>query len=173
MKLSLTQTTDIPAIMSVVKDAQEYLFEQGIDQWQDGYPDKKQIELDITNDESYVVKDSSAAILGTTVLSTRIESTYNKIEGNWMTSSNEKYGVIHRLAVGKQFRKLGVAKFVFQVCEAKLLEANIESMRIDTHEENKGMQKLITGLGYKYCGVIYLDNGDKRLAYEKVFSQPG
>ena len=42
-------------------------------------------------------------------------------------------------------------------------------MRIDTHEENKGMQKLIAQIGYDYCGVILLENGDKRLAYEKVF----
>ena len=42
-------------------------------------------------------------------------------------------------------------------------------MRIDTHEENKGMQKLISQLGYKYCGIIVLESGDKRLAFEKIF----
>ena len=171
MKLSLTQTMNIPAIMSVVKDAQEYLLEQGVNQWQDGYPDNVQIELDIANRESYVVVDSLGEVIGTTVLSTRIEPTYNKIDGKWITSSNSKYGVIHRLAVGKQYRKLGVAKFVFNICEANLSEENIGSMRIDTHEDNVGMQKLIIGLGYKYCGIIYLENGDKRLAFEKVFNQ--
>ena len=172
MKINLAQTEDIPAIMSVVKDAQEYLFEQGIDQWQDGYPDNAQIELDISNRESYIVVDRTGVIIGTTVLSTKNEPSYNKIDGDWMTSFNSKYGVIHRLAIGRQFRKLGVAKFVFNICEAKLRIKNIDSMRIDTHEDNIGMQKLLTGLGYKYCGVIFLENGDKRLAFEKVFNQP-
>ena len=43
-------------------------------------------------------------------------------------------------------------------------------MRIDTHEENLGMQGLLKKLGYHYCGVIYLENNDKRLAFEKLIS---
>jgi len=41
-------------------------------------------------------------------------------------------------------------------------------MRIDTHEDNLGMQKLLRSSGYTYCGVIYLTNGDKRLAFENI-----
>ena len=41
-------------------------------------------------------------------------------------------------------------------------------MRIDTHEQNHGMRTLLKTLNYNYCGVIYLENGDKRLAYEKL-----
>ena len=47
---------------------------------------------------------------------------------------------------------------------------NIKSMRIDTHEKNLGMQGLLKKLGYHYCGVIYLENNDKRLAFEKLIS---
>ena len=43
-------------------------------------------------------------------------------------------------------------------------------MRIDTHEENLGMQGLLKKLGYHHCGVIYLENNDKRLAFEKLIS---
>jgi hypothetical protein len=42
-------------------------------------------------------------------------------------------------------------------------------MRIDTHEDNMGMQQLLKKLGYSYCGVIFLGNEDKRLAFEKLF----
>jgi len=31
-----------------------------------------------------------------------------------------------------------------------------------------GMQSLIKKLGYQYCGVIYTNYGDKRMAFEKV-----
>jgi hypothetical protein len=30
------------------------------------------------------------------------------------------------------------------------------------------MQSLLKDLKYSYCGEIYLQNGDKRLAYEKL-----
>jgi RimJ/RimL family protein N-acetyltransferase len=41
-------------------------------------------------------------------------------------------------------------------------------MRCDTHKDNKIMQHTLEKNGYKYCGVIYLDNGDARVAYEKL-----
>ena len=41
-------------------------------------------------------------------------------------------------------------------------------MRIDTHVDNTGMQNLLLKLNYNYCGIIYLENGDLRLAYEKL-----
>ena len=170
MKLIPTSLKDLPSIMAIVPDAQEYLLEQEIDQWQDGYPSEEQILSDITNKESYVVANDSGELLGTTVLTTRKESTYNVIAGSWLTADHAEYGVIHRLAVGKSSRKLGVAKFVFTVSETMLGDLGINSMRIDTHEDNKGMQQLLKKIGYQYCGVIYLENGDKRLAFEKLFN---
>ncbi len=78
------------------------------------------------------------------------------------------YGVIHRLAVGEKYRKLGLARFVFKECHKRLKTQNIGSLRIDTHEANQGMQYLLKDLGYVYCGIILLESGDERLAFEKV-----
>ena len=169
MHLTPTIKDDIPSIMSIVKDAQNYLKDLGIDQWQDGYPDTKQILLDIKNEDSFVIKNSNENIMGTVVFTTKEEPTYNNLDGDWLTASDSEYGVIHRLAVSNKSRGFGVAKYVFQYCENELIKANVKSMRIDTHRDNKGMQKLITGMGYKYGGVIILSSGAERLAFEKVF----
>lgn len=154
--------------MSIISDAQNYLKNLGIDQWQDGYPNEDQIQLDIQNKDSYVVSNDGDEIMGTVVFTTKTEPTYNDIKGNWITDRNSVYGVIHRLAVSNKTRGLGVAKFVFNECETKLIKNGVKSMRIDTHRDNKGMQKLITSLGYTYCGVIILTSGAERLAFEKV-----
>jgi len=167
MKLIKSNKNDIPAIMKIIADAKQYLASLSIDQWQDGYPTIEQIELDIKNEDSYLVYDDNK-IIGTTVFSINGEPTYNKIEGEWLTKKDEQYGVIHRLAVDNDYRSLGLAKFVFQQCENILLNQGIKSMRIDTHKDNKGMQGLLNKLGYQYCGVITLIGGDKRLAYEKL-----
>lgn len=44
----------------------------------------------------------------------------------------------------------------------------VYSIKVDTHENNKPMQRLLEKLGYEYCGIIYLENGDKRVAFEKL-----
>ena len=43
------------------------------------------------------------------------------------------------------------------------------SIRIDTHEDNKPMRRFLEKCGFKFCGIIYLEDGSKRLAYEKLF----
>lgn len=168
MHLKASKQADLAAIMKIVADAQRYLASLNINQWQDGYPNEEQISLDIKNKDSYVVLNNSDKIIGTTVFTTKTEPTYNKIEGEWLTKTGAVYGVIHRLAVDEDYRKVGLAKYVFQRCETQLKQQRIKSMRIDTHKDNKGMQNLLMKLGYQYCGVIILSNGAERLAYEKL-----
>ena len=82
------------------------------------------------------------------------ESTYNLIQGNWLTENNTKYGVIHRIAVSKNARGSGAAKFIFHEFENRLQEAEFSSLRIDTHKDNLIMQELLGQLSYTYCGII-------------------
>jgi ribosomal protein S18 acetylase RimI-like enzyme len=168
MKIQLAKTKDIPRILEIIDDAKALLKSLHIDQWQNGYPNQLQIENDIANNESYVVLTSENEIIATTMFSLKGEPTYKIIEGNWLISESEKYGVIHRMATGKEFRNKGVAQFVFEHFHQYLQQENIRSLKIDTHHENQGMQSLVKKLGYEYCGIIYTNYGDKRLAFEKI-----
>lgn len=168
MKLRPTNAQDLHSIMGIIKEAQSFLASQNIDQWQDGYPGEDLFLKDISQDESFVVKSERKEIMATAMFTTKPESTYSNLDGSWLTPENTKYGVIHRMAVGNKFRNLGIAKFIFKECELNLQQNDIASMRIDTHEDNKGMQGLLKKLGYVYCGIIFLKSGDKRLAFEKV-----
>ena len=78
------------------------------------------------------------------------------------------YGVIHRMAIKKEFLQQGLATTILEAFHKQLKEKKIQSLKIDTHEENLGMQALLKKLAYKYCGIICTDYGAKRLAYEKV-----
>lgn len=168
MKLVASQPDDIPAIMSIVADAQALLASLKIDQWQDGYPTQDIFLNDMRNGESYVVRDDR--VMATAMFTLTGEASYNSIEGEWLTAPETAYGVIHRMAVSARDRGKGIARFILQACEKKVLDASYTTMRIDTHEDNKGMQKLLITSGYSYCGVIYLQSGAKRLAYEKLLS---
>jgi ribosomal protein S18 acetylase RimI-like enzyme len=168
MKIRRSTSDDIPNIISIIDDAKEYLASQKIDQWQNGYPNSKQIEEDIKNGESYVVLNDENRVMATSMFTTNSEPTYKVIDGNWIINETIKYGVIHRMAIKKEFRKLGLATILFDEFHQQLKNQNIQSLKIDTHEENIGMQSLIKKLGYRYCGIIYTDYGAKRLAFEKL-----
>lgn len=171
MKIRLSKIEDIPEIAIIIDDAKAYLKSQKIDQWQNGYPNATQVENDIKNGESYVVVNDENEIMATSMFTLRKEPTYKEvIDGEWMVSENEKYGVIHRMAIKKEFRKFGLATFMFHEFHLQLLEKKVRSLKIDTHEDNLGMQSLLKKLGYKYCGIIYTDYNAKRLAFEKVIT---
>ena len=170
MKIQLSTFEDIPAIIAIINDAKEYLASQKIDQWQNGYPNAEQVVNDIKNNESYVVVNDENEIIATAMFTTNPEPTYKIIDGNWNIDENEKYGVVHRMAIKKEFRKFGLATFMLHEFHQQLLKKNIKSLKIDTHEENFGMQAMIKKLGYTYCGIIYTNYHAKRLAFEKVIS---
>ena len=44
------------------------------------------------------------------------------------------------------------------------------NIRIDTHRDNIIMQHNLAKHGFTYCGIIFLANGDERLAFQKINS---
>lgn len=162
-----SKVSDIPEIMRIINQAKTYLKSQGIDQWQNGYPNENVINNDINNDESYVViKDDK--IIGTTVISFNEEVTYNDItNGEWLT--NDKCAVIHRIAVDNNCKGLGLSKEIIKYAQTLCLERNIHSIKIDTHEKNISMQNSLKKNNFQYCGDIFLFDGAKRVAFEKTF----
>ena len=88
------------------------------------------------------------------------DPTYKVIErGNWL--SDDVYGTIHRVAGDGRIH--GVLALAVQFCEQ-----NIKHLRIDTHNDNKIMQHVIEKNGFKRCGIIHVNYGSERIAYEKL-----
>lgn len=168
MEFRKTTVNDIEDILVITKEAQEYFKSIGINQWSDGYPSYEDILRDVSQEESYVlIKDQE--IIGTTALCLKGESTYDKIyKGSWLTDNNSPYGVIHRMAIKNSYKGQGLAGKIASYTELICKKNNIYSMRIDTHMENKSMQRLIEKMGYKYCGTIFLKSGIENYAYEKI-----
>lgn len=171
MKIRHTKFEEINEVIQIIDDAKTLLKSLDIDQWQNGYPNATQVKNDIKNKESYVVLNDDDVIVATSMFTTRKEPTYLKvIDGHWIIDEKQDYGVIHRLAIKADYRKLGIAQFILNEFHNQLKEKNIRSLKIDTHKENLGMQSLIKKIGYQYCGIIYTSYNAKRLAFEKVIS---
>ena len=86
------------------------------------------------------------------------EPTYDVIDGAWLT--DEPYGVIHRMASYPDVHGIFAAIIDFAA-------ARYAHLRIDTHRDNRIMQHLIEKHGFTYCGIIRLEDGAPRLAYER------
>ena len=45
-------------------------------------------------------------------------------------------------------------------------KGRIAHLRIDTHEDNKVMQRAVEKQGFQRCGIILTDDGTPRIAYD-------
>ena len=43
-----------------------------------------------------------------------------------------------------------------------------ESLRADTHADNKVMQHLLESEGFTRCGIIHVEDGTPRIAYQRL-----
>ena len=73
MNFRKSEKSDVKSIMKIIKQAQEYLKSQGIDQWQNNYPNDDVINSDISKGESYVVEENGN-IVATSVISFNFHS---------------------------------------------------------------------------------------------------
>lgn len=162
MILRKTKLNDINRVMEIINQAKQYFKNNNIDQWQEGYPNEESIKEDIMNEEAYVLEDNGK-ILGTCMVTIQGEPTYHTIDGKWLF--NEDYVCVHRIAVDEQYKGAGLASIILD--QAIAMYPNFHSVRMDTHEDNLSMQRFLTKYGFVFCGIITLQNGAPRRAYEK------
>lgn len=162
-----SEKKDVKNIMEIINEAKDYFKNNGIDQWQNGYPNEESILKDIEEGENYVLCDEEEKVIASCAISFRGEKNYLIIEkGSWKT--NTPYAVIHRVAVRSSLKGKGLSGILVKEAEKMCRGKEIKSIRIDTHQDNKSMQRLILKNGFEYCGIIYVEDGSERLAYEKI-----
>ena len=157
--------------MEIVADAQRFLKESGVDQWQDGYPTPEVFIEDIERGACHVflIEGRAAGVISVFF---EPEPNYNEVEdGNWVTG-NAPYAVFHRAAVDGDYRGMGIASEMLSYAENMAAERGFKSMRGDTHRDNKAMRRTLEKRGFVHCGTIYIDGikseRTKRVCYEKL-----
>lgn len=155
----LAKEEDLPRIMEIYDIAKAYMRANGNpNQWNGAYPDPETLRTDIEKQRLYVYK-KDGRIHGGFMLLLEEEPTYAYIEdGSWR--EERPYGTIHRLAGDGEVRGL------FAKCVA-FCEKKVPYLRADTHFDNHTMQHLLEKNGFERRGIIYLKNGDPRIAYQK------
>lgn len=168
---------DLSSLMEIIAEARGTIATLGIDQWQDGYPQREIIEKDVKDGSSYCIENTeNGEILATFGVFHSGDFTYDKIfGGSWLTGDSPSalfdkvsYTAIHRVAISLKSRGQGLSTALIDFAVDKARKLGKRSIRIDTHEGNIVMRKMLEKHGFVHCGTIYLDSGDSRVAYEKL-----
>ena len=154
MNIRLANTSDTNRIFEIYEYARAYMKAHGNpNQWGDNRPEKSLTKDDIKNQRCYVMEDEGH-IFACFVFTIGFEKEYEA-----KFPSNDKYGVIHRVA--RDGSKRGIVEQIVDFAKGK-----VNLLRIDTHEDNKIMQKVIERQNFKRLGIIYLEDKSARILYE-------
>ena len=169
IEIRKTPPEDLDLLVPIFDEARKTIAALGIDQWQNGYPNREVISADIKNGQSFCVL-GDGEIIGTFAMIIDGEPTYDEIfDGKWLTGDGRgHYYAIHRVAISIKCRGKGISTAIISYCAEEAKKANKISLRIDTHRGNVVMRKMLEKHGFSHCGTIYLESGDERVAYEKM-----
>ena len=134
--------SDLDAIMQIYARARQTMADSGNPtQWGRNFPPQELIEEDIDTNRLFVYLHNGA-LEGAFAFILGPDPTYAKIEdGQWLNDT------------------LPYINWCLEHCE---------SLRADTHADNKIMQHILEKNGFTKCGIIHVADGTPRIAYQRL-----
>lgn len=159
MEIRKTRPDELEEVLRIYAHGREIMRREGNPtQWGENRPAKELIVGDIEKGNSYVAV-GNGKIVGVFAFIIGRDPTYDYIEdGEWL--NDEEYGTIHRIASSEETH--GILSAAVEYCGER-----VGNIRIDTHKDNAIMRHLLDKLGFTRCGIIYVDDGTARIAYQK------
>ena len=144
---------DVEEIINLTKACGKHMRNNGIDQWDEQYPDRDVIIHDIMTKSLFMFRENNE-IAGIVVLNENQDEEYEEI--NWSTSNKDKNIVVHRLAVHPKKQGQGIGKQLMDFAEQWAIDHSYDAIRLDTYSQNKRNQRFYTNRGYVDLGSVYL-----------------
>jgi ribosomal protein S18 acetylase RimI-like enzyme len=137
----------------------------GIDQWDESYPNTEVIIEDLIAQTYFVAIENEIIIAGINIDQNQ-DDTYLALD--WKDKKNQ-FLVVHRLAVKVEFWNDGIGKSLMLFTENLVTEKGLNSIRLDTYSGNPKAMEFYRRLGYRELGTIDLKpNKDKYHCFEKI-----
>lgn len=157
MNIRKAEICDLAQILSVYARAREFMRETGNEtQWKSTYPTREIILSDMENGYLHILRDEDG-IEGVFAFLPEGDPVYDHIDGKWL--SEKPHAAVHRVA------SAGKKKGILPLCMRYVLSL-ADNIKIDTHENNLIMQHQLEKLGFVRCGIVTLENGESRIAYQ-------
>lgn len=150
---------DLPALLSLYKAGQAFQVATGNPhQWPPGYPEPSRLEAEIQTGDFYLASQDQEIVIAFYLMPAP-DPTYQVIHDGPGWLNDHDYVAVHRFVT--KYPGLGLGQKALD-----WIQGLGTQIRIDTHQQNGPMRQLLEKAGYAYCGIIYLENGDPRLAYQ-------
>ncbi|WP_119327216.1 GNAT family N-acetyltransferase [Companilactobacillus musae] len=158
---------DLPKIIDIIDGAKKTLRDRGVEQWQQGYPDKEILKQDIEEDISFALV-LNGEVVGAAALQQGYDKNYQDMtSGSWDKNSDVTYSIIHRIAIEADHQGEHLSAALIQQLLTMSYYLGYQDVRIDTHPDNLVMQHIIESNGFEEKGTITMDEDDGiRLAYQ-------
>ena len=152
------QPSDWDDIMEIYAAARQFMKQSGNPtQWGDHFPPEALVREDIRLNRSFVCS-IDGRLQAVFAMIPGEDPTYAVIQGAWLNDS--PYCAVHRVASRGEVP--GIATQILTWC----LES-CGNVRIDTHDDNLPMQRVLEKNGFVRCGRIWIEDGSPRIAYQK------
>ena len=158
-QIRTAKSEDLSRIERIYAYARRFMAEHdNPDQWGNAYPAREMLLDDIAKQLLFVLCKEEE-IHGVFYFYIGQDPTYTEIfNGSWR--SDAVYGTIHRIAGDGSG---GILQSAVAFCKERCTH-----LRIDTHADNYVMQKAILKQGFSQRGIVYMEDGTPRIAYERL-----
>lgn len=168
MKIRRANIADLNNIIVMYNSCVAGMIKNGIDQWDNSYPNKEIILQDLECETYYVVEKNNNIIGGFNIDQNQ-DPTY--LAMNWKDNTNS-FLVVHRLGIKQEYWGNGIGKKLMLFAEKVVKTRNLSSIRLDTYSGNQKAMVFYKKLGYTELGTIHLKpNKNKYHCFEKVIVQ--
>ena len=148
-------TDDLDALVALYGAAAQDMLRQGIDQWDEYYPDREILTEDVeSGDMTLGLLDGEPACAW--VVNREYEPEY--VSGAWEHTRGD-FCVLHRLCVNPELQGRGLARQAMARMEKNALDKGFDSVRLDVFSQNLHAQRLYERLGYKRTGEVRFRKG--------------
>jgi GNAT superfamily N-acetyltransferase len=158
---------DVTGLMDLVRACTLNMQSQGIDQWDDIYPDRGTIQRDVDAGSAFIAR-IAGVIAGAATLNEHQDPEYTDVP--WRFSGRP--AVIHRLMVAPAAERKGVARALMRFLEARAESSGYNCIRLDVFVQNPRAVRFYELSSYHRAGQVRFRKGNF-YCYEKILGHAG
>lgn len=157
MQIRKATVQDLSAVLDIYERARGFMEETGNPtQWGKSYPSPECVRSDIQTEHLYVL-EKDGALHGVFAFFPEGDAAYDTFPDKWINPL--PYAAIHRVASAGKER--GVLSAIVAYCLSQR-----KNLKIDTHKDNRVMQKALEKQGFVFCGVANIPDVGERMLYQ-------
>lgn len=159
----LAQPEDIPQVLALFFGAVKHMCENGIQQWDEIYPDETILTADIQSGQMYLLEDKGE-LAAAVVLNTEQPPEYRAVKWQYHP---EPVAVIHRLCVVAAKQGNGYGSEMLRRSEDFLRQQGYRCIRLDAFPQNPSAIHMYESAGYRHSGEMLVPRKGIFNCYEK------